>query len=48
MTIKDDMENAFARMMDLHSRARRKAMGVDDALDEIINTLEGLNPPEIF
>ncbi|MBA5706809.1 hypothetical protein DT037_06925 [Pseudomonas fulva] len=31
--------NAFSRMKELHSAARRKAMGVEDALDELLKEL---------
>lgn len=34
-------EKPYVVMRDLHESARRRAMGVDDALDEILRSLKG-------
>lgn len=38
--LKHVLENPYAKMRDLHDSARRSAMGVEEALDEILNFLE--------
>lgn len=36
----DVMQNPYSKMRDLHESARRSAMGVESALDEILSFLE--------
>ena len=38
--LKDYMSESFIKMKNLHQSARRKAMGVDDALDNILSQLD--------
>ncbi|TFF50377.1 hypothetical protein C5609_19300 [Pseudomonas putida] len=37
--IRDFYDQAYAKMLSLHAAARRKAMGVEDALDELLRSL---------
>lgn len=43
--LKEVMESAFAKMQELYTLARRSALGVDEALNRILSSLEEKDVP---